>query len=157
MHPQLTVRQLLRRQIELGLCLQVVRQTLAGLAHIHAQGIIHRDLKPANMFYDARGDIKLGDFGLAKFNLPEAAEAADEGAGKYLEIEARCTQGASGLACMATYIEGACRCSNGLRMVRCALMHCSQGACLMLQRQLSIRQAGSCVNANPFVFSTGKQ
>ena len=82
------------RQIEiwLGPCLQVVRQTLAGLAHIHAQGIIHRDLKPANMFYDARGDIKLGDFGLAKFNLPEAAEVAEEGAGKHQETEARCTQ-----------------------------------------------------------------
>ena len=89
-HPKLTVRQLLRWQIEPGLCLQVVRQTLAGLAHIHAQGIIHRDLKPANMFYDARGDIKLGDFGLAKFNLPEAAEAADEGEGKQLETGARC-------------------------------------------------------------------
>ena len=74
-----------------GLYLQVVRQTLAGLAHIHAQGIIHRDLKPANMFYDARGDIKLGDFGLAKFNLPDAAEAAEEGAGEHQEHKARGT------------------------------------------------------------------
>lgn len=42
---------------------KVLRQLLSGLAHIHAQGIIHRDLKPANLFMDARGDIKLGDFG----------------------------------------------------------------------------------------------
>lgn len=48
---------------------QVVRQTLAGLAHIHSQGIIHRDLKPDNIFYDAKGEVKLGDFGLAKFHL----------------------------------------------------------------------------------------
>lgn len=60
----------------------MVRQLLAGLAHIHGQGIIHRDLKPANIFYDARGDIKLGDFGLAKFaSAAEACESADGPAG----------------------------------------------------------------------------
>eukprot|EP00899_Mesostigma_viride_P013262 jgi/Mesvir1/21937/Mv12105-RA.1 len=43
------------------------RQILEGLVHIHHQGIIHRDLKPSNIFCDPRGDIKIGDFGLAKF------------------------------------------------------------------------------------------
>ncbi|KAK4286606.1 hypothetical protein QN277_003135 [Acacia crassicarpa] len=43
------------------------RQILEGLAHIHGQGIIHRDLTPSNIFFDARSDIKIGDFGLAKF------------------------------------------------------------------------------------------
>ena len=57
--------------------MQVVRQTLAGLAHIHSQGIIHRDLKPDNIFYDAKGEVKLGDFGLAKFHL------ATDSAGKH--------------------------------------------------------------------------
>ena len=49
---------------------KILRQLLSGLGHIHAQGIIHRDLKPANLFMDERGDIKLGDFGLAKFTAP---------------------------------------------------------------------------------------
>lgn len=42
-------------------------QIVEGLAHIHGQGIIHRDLTPSNIFFDARNDIKIGDFGLAKF------------------------------------------------------------------------------------------
>ncbi|KAL3680389.1 hypothetical protein R1sor_023345 [Riccia sorocarpa] len=46
---------------------RIFRQLVEGLAHIHGQGIIHRDLNPNNIFFDARGDIKIGDFGLAKF------------------------------------------------------------------------------------------
>jgi len=60
------------------------RQVLEGLAHIHAQGIAHRDLKPGNIFVDARGYLKIGDFGLAKFDAGGgygvAAEAAADAA-----------------------------------------------------------------------------
>ena len=53
---------------------RVFRQICLGLVHIHSASTIHRDLKPNNIFFDARADIKLGDFGLAK----EMA-AADDG------------------------------------------------------------------------------
>lgn len=36
-----------------------------GISHIHQHGIIHRDLKPENIFLDLKGNIKIGDFGMA--------------------------------------------------------------------------------------------
>jgi eukaryotic-like serine/threonine-protein kinase len=51
--------------------LDIVRQTLRGLAFAHDQAIAHRDLKPANIFLQALPDhadhVRLLDFGMAKF------------------------------------------------------------------------------------------
>lgn len=38
-----------------------------GLHQIHQTGIIHRDINPNNIFIDKSGILKIGDFGLAKF------------------------------------------------------------------------------------------
>ena len=45
---------------------RLFRQIVQGLAHIHAASIVHRDLKPENIFIDANGDVRIGDFGLAR-------------------------------------------------------------------------------------------
>lgn len=41
-------------------------QICAGLSYAHAQHLVHRDIKPANILISKEGQVKVGDFGLAK-------------------------------------------------------------------------------------------
>jgi mitogen-activated protein kinase kinase kinase len=44
----------------------LTRQTLQGLAYLHAEGILHRDLKADNILLDLDGTCKISDFGISK-------------------------------------------------------------------------------------------
>jgi len=43
-----------------------VPQICAALSYAHGQNLVHRDIKPANILISKEGQVKVGDFGLAK-------------------------------------------------------------------------------------------
>jgi len=51
--------------------LEIVRQACDALSHAHSMGIVHRDIKPSNLLLDSSGQIKVADFGLAKWDQPQ--------------------------------------------------------------------------------------
>ncbi|MFT5470154.1 MAG: serine/threonine protein kinase [Verrucomicrobiales bacterium] len=70
------------KKLDIPGALNAVSQICDALAYAHGKGYIHRDIKPANIFLNYEGQVKVGDFGLAKLidppaTDPDASAAAD--------------------------------------------------------------------------------
>ena len=55
-----------RRKLNENTAKVIFKQILHGLHHCHINKVLHRDIKLDNILLDAKGNVKLGDFGVSK-------------------------------------------------------------------------------------------
>ena len=56
-------------------------QILRAVQHAHDKGIVHRDIKPQNIILLANGNIKVTDFGIARFSRSETRTLTEQAIG----------------------------------------------------------------------------
>ncbi len=58
-----------------------ISKVLSALEHAHSKGIVHRDVKPQNIMLLADGNIKMMDFGIARFSRSQSHTISDKAIG----------------------------------------------------------------------------
>ncbi|XP_016456614.1 SNF1-related protein kinase catalytic subunit alpha KIN10 isoform X1 [Nicotiana tabacum] len=54
-----------KRRLQEDEARHIFQQIVAGVEYCHRNRVVHRDLKPENVLLDARGNVKIADFGLS--------------------------------------------------------------------------------------------
>ncbi|EFO86131.1 hypothetical protein CRE_01701 [Caenorhabditis remanei] len=68
---------------------RIFSEVLCGLNYMHGINMIHRDIKPMNIFLTSNGGVKIGDFGLATFDLMNSkVKISSAGAERSTSLEA---------------------------------------------------------------------
>lgn len=58
-----------------------ISKILSALEHAHSKGVVHRDIKPQNIMLLADGNIKVMDFGIARFSRSQSYTVSDKAIG----------------------------------------------------------------------------
>lgn len=66
---------------------RIFKQTVDGVAHVHAKGYINRDIKPENILIDRHGNIKICDFGWASHKSETDYRKLNAGTIQYMAPE----------------------------------------------------------------------
>lgn len=79
----ITLKEYIQRQGQISYteAIHFVSQILRALQHAHDKGIVHRDIKPQNIILLQNGNIKVTDFGIARFSRSDTRTMTEKAIG----------------------------------------------------------------------------